>query len=348
VQDRFKTSASILVTGGAGYIGSHTVKALAELGAKPVVFDNLSSGHREALQWGTFVEGDIRDGAAIRAAIERHHVTAVVHFAGLIEVSRSVVSPDLFYDVNVNGTRVLLDAMRQAKVPKLVFSSSAAVYGANSHSAPRPLIAEGDPKEPASPYGETKLAGERMISAYCAAFGMTAVALRYFNAAGADPTACIGEAHHPETHLIPLAIDSALGTRPPLTVNGVDYPTADGSCLRDYVHVCDLADAHIAALEYQQSDSQFDAFNVGTGVGHSVLEIIAAVSKAAGRDVPHVIGPRRSGDPPSLVADAARAAQVLDWKCRCSLDDIVTSAVRWRRRRHSDEVNAARSLDDYH
>jgi len=324
------TGASILVTGGAGYIGSHTAKALAERGAKPVVFDNLTSGHREALQWGPFVEGDIRDADALQAAFEQHSVSAVVHFAGLIEVARSVVSPDLFYDVNVNGTRVLLDAMRRAGVPKLVFSSSAAVYGASPHSASRPLIAEDDLKEPSSPYGETKLVGERMISAFCAAFGMTAVALRYFNAAGADPTGCIGEAHQPETHLIPLAIDSALGARPPLTVNGVDYPTADGSCLRDYVHVGDLAQAHIAALEHEQPGGHFDAFNVGTGVGHSVLEVIAAVSRAAGRQVPYTVGPRRSGDPPSLVADPARATDILDWRWRYSLEDIVTSAVRWR------------------
>jgi UDP-glucose 4-epimerase/UDP-arabinose 4-epimerase len=324
------TGASILVTGGAGYIGSHTEKALAERGAKPVVFDNLTSGHREALQWGPFVEGDIRDADALQAAFEQHSVSAVVHFAGLIEVARSVVSPDLFYDVNVNGTRVLLDAMRRAGVPKLVFSSSAAVYGASPHSASRPLIAEDDLKEPSSPYGETKLVGERMISAFCAAFGMTAVALRYFNAAGADPTGCIGEAHQPETHLIPLAIDSALGVRPPLTVNGVDYPTADGSCLRDYVHVGDLAQAHIAALEHEQLGGHFDAFNVGTGVGHSVLEVIAAVSRAAGRQVPYTVGPRRSGDPPSLVADPARATDILDWRWRYSLEDIVTSAVRWR------------------
>jgi len=322
--------ASILITGGAGYIGSHTVKALAERGARPVVFDNLSSGHREALQWGEFVEGDIRDGAALQAVFERHHVSAVVHFAGLIEVARSVVAPDLFYDVNVNGTRVLLDTMRRAGVPKLVFSSSAAVYGTSHSTDASSLISEDDLNAPASPYGETKLVGERMISAYCAAFGMTAVALRYFNAAGADLDGRIGEAHHPETHLIPLAIDAALGARPPLTVNGVDYATADGSCLRDYIHVSDLAEAHIAALEHGQPSGQFDTFNVGTGVGHSVLQVIAAVSRAAGREVPFALGPRRNGDPSSLVADPSRAKDILGWSWRYSLDDIVISAVRWR------------------
>jgi UDP-glucose-4-epimerase GalE len=321
-----ETGASILVTGGAGYIGSHTVKALAERGARPIVFDNLTSGHREALQWGTFVEGDIRDGAALTAALERHGVSAVIHFAGLIEVARSVVAPDLFYDVNVNGTRILLDAMRRAGVPKLVFSSSAAVYGATAN----PLITEADSKQPSSPYGETKLVGERMISAYCDAFGLTAVALRYFNAAGADPKARIGEAHNPETHLIPLAIDAALGARPPLTVNGVDYPTPDGSCLRDYIHVDDLAQAHLAALEHTQPTGDFDAFNVGTGNGQSVLEIIAAVSKAAGREVPFSVGSRRSGDPASLVADPTRAHESLGWRAERSLEVIVESAFRWR------------------
>lgn len=322
---------AVLVTGGAGYIGAHTVKALAERGLKPIVFDDLSSGYEAAARWGVFVRGDIRDAAVLQATLERHGVTAVIHFAGLIEVGRSMARPDLFYDVNVMGTHVLLAAMRAAGVRRMVFSSSAAVYGEGPDPAAGRLIGEADPKDPSSPYGDTKLVGERMIAAHCAAFGLSAVALRYFNAAGSDPSGLIGEAHDPETHLIPLAADAALGRRPPLTVNGVDYPTPDGSCLRDYIHVCDLARAHIAALELDIPDGGFEAFNVGAGQGRSVLEIVEAVGQAVGRPVPHRIGPRRAGDPPSLVADLSRAREQLGWTPRCSsLEEIVSSAVAWR------------------
>lgn len=325
-------AGSVLVTGGAGYIGAHTVKALAERGVSPVVFDDLSSGHPEAVRWGTLVRGDIRDASALQAAIEHHDVGAVIHFAGLIEVGRSAERPDLFYDVNVTGTQVLLTAMHRANVKRLVFSSSAAVYGNSVERGSQYLIREDDPKAPSSPYGDTKLAGERMIAAYCKAFGLSAIALRYFNAAGSDPSGLIGEAHHPETHLIPLAADAALGRRPPLTVHGLDYPTPDGSCVRDYVHVCDLAEAHVAALGLGLPDGGFEAFNVGTGQGHSVLEVIEAVGRAAGRAVPYHIGPRRAGDPPSLVADVSLARERLGWTARqSSLDEIVSSAVGWRR-----------------
>jgi UDP-glucose-4-epimerase GalE len=327
-----KLEGAVLVTGGAGYIGAHTVKALADRGVLPVVLDDLSSGYREAVRWGAFVQGDIRDAKVVQAAIEHHNVTAVIHFAGLIEVSRSAVRPDLFYDVNVTGTNVLLGAMRQAGVQGLVFSSSAAVYGHDASKPPGSLIAEEDPKQPSSPYGETKLVGERLIAAHCAAFGFSAIALRYFNAAGSDRSGLIGEAHHPETHLIPLAIDAALGKRASLTVNGTDYPTPDGSCLRDYIHVGDLAEAHIAALELDQSEGEFEAINVGTGRGHSVLEVLEAVERAVGRKVPYTIGPRRLGDPPSLVADATLATARLGWKATSSsLTNIAESAAAWRR-----------------
>lgn len=327
-----ESDGAVLVTGGAGYIGSHTAKALAEHGFRPVVFDDLSAGYREAVRWGEFVQGDIRDSAVLRQALQAHSVTAVIHFAGLIEVGRSSARPDLFYDVNIAGTKTLLDAMRQTGVGKLVFSSSAAVYGASAAKAPGALIREEDPTVPENPYGDTKLGGERMIAAYCAAFGMSAVALRYFNAAGSDPSGLIGEAHHPETHLIPLAIDAALGKRPPLTVYGVDYPTPDGSCLRDYIHVGDLAEAHIAALRKHQDPGAFDAFNVGSGGGHSVLQVLAAVEQALGCPAPHTIGARRRGDPPSLVADIAKARAQLDWAARCSsIGEIVQSAAAWRR-----------------
>ena len=323
---------AILVTGGAGYIGSHTAKLLDARGYRPVVYDDLSSGHRHAVRWGDFVLGDIRDAATLEKALADQGVVAVIHLAGLIEVGRSVERPDLFYDVNVNGTMVLLDAMRRTGVRRLVFSSSAAVYGQDAAKPVGALIAEDDPKLPASPYGETKLVGERMIEAYCSAFGLSAIALRYFNAAGCDPTGEIGEARQLETHLIPLAIDAALGRRGALSVFGDDYPTPDGSCLRDYIHVEDLAAAHLAALGAEQPPGQFEALNVGAGSGHSVLQVVAEVSRAAGRPTPYTIAPRRPGDPPSLVADPRRAQQRLQWRPRLSsLAQIVDTAVAWRR-----------------
>jgi UDP-glucose-4-epimerase GalE len=323
---------SVLVTGGAGYIGAHTAKALAEQGFRPIVFDDLSLGWREAVRWGELVEGDIRDGALLERVLRDRAVSAVVHFAGLIEVGRSVERPDLFYEVNVEGTRRLLNAMRAMGVRRLVFSSSAGVYGASGLGRPGESIPETAPKDPASPYGQTKLAGEMMISAYCAAFGMTGVALRYFNAAGSDPGGLIGEAHHPETHLIPLAADAALGRRGALTVFGTDYPTPDGSCIRDYVHVSDLAEAHVAALRLSMPEGAFEALNVGAGRGYSVLEVIDAVSRAVGRAVPHSLGARRPGDPPSLVADPRAAERRLGWTPKnSSLEQIVEDAVAWRR-----------------
>ena len=338
---------AVLVTGGAGYIGAHTVKALADRGVQTVVFDDFSSGHIEAVQWGPFVRGDIRDSAALEAVIENYGITAVVHFAGLIEVARSIVRPDLFYDVNVTGTRVLLSAMDRCNVRRLVFSSSAAVYGQGGNLPTGSLIAEDQPLRPLNPYGETKLFGERMIAAYCKAFGFSAVALRYFNAAGSDRSGKIGEAHNPETHLIPLAIDAALGKRPPITLNGVDYATPDGSCLRDYIHVTDLAAAHVAALELDQPDGAFSVFNVGAGVGHSVLEVVKAVGSALGRGVPHVIGPPREGDPASLIADPTLAKRHLGWEPHfSSLEQIVATASAWRRAPAygTDGLTAARTV----
>lgn len=320
----------MLVTGGAGYIGAHTAKSLAGQGFRPIVFDNLSSGFREAVRWGEFVHGDIRDGRALREAIEAHGVRQVIHFASLIEVGRSVVRPDLFWDVNVRGTASLLDAIRDCGVERLVFSSSAAVYGQPEGLAARDLLAEGLPTAPTSPYGDTKLACERMIEAYCRAFGLSAVALRYFNAAGADPSGLIGEAHDPETHLIPLAIAAGLGFGRPLTVFGQDFPTPDGACLRDYIHVVDLAAAHVAALAVELPAGGFEAVNVGTGHGWSVLEVIDAVERTLGRPVPRSVGARRAGDPPSLIADPSRARRLLGWSPTCSaLDEIVRDAARW-------------------
>lgn len=322
----------MLVTGGAGYIGAHTAKALHGRGYRPVVFDDLTSGFREAVQWGPLVEGDIRDADALAETIKTHDIQAVIHFAGLIEVGRSVAKPDLFWEVNVSGTTALLTVMREHGVGQLVFSSSAAVYGQGARG-PLETIAETADKAPASPYGDTKLAAEWLIQAQCRAYGLTAVALRYFNAAGADPSGLIGEAHEPETHLIPLAIAAALGDGPPLTIFGQDFETPDGTCLRDYIHVSDLAAAHVAALEAGLAPGAFEAVNVGTGQGRSVAEVVEAVGRAVGCAVPHSLGARRAGDPPSLVADPRRAQEVLGWTPQhSSLDTIVADALRWERK----------------
>jgi UDP-glucose-4-epimerase GalE len=322
---------AILVTGGAGYIGSHTAKALHESGFLPVIFDNLSSGRREAVRWGPLIEGDLRDPAAISAALSAYDIAAVVHFAGLIEVGRSMGQPDVFWDINVGGTINLLTAMRQHGVGRLVFSSSAAVYGQGGRD-PLETIAETAVKAPASPYGDTKLAAEWLIAAQCRAYGLTAVALRYFNAAGADASGLIGEAHEPETHLIPLALAAALGDGKALTIFGRDFETPDGTCLRDYIHVTDLAAAHVAALKVQLPRGAFEAVNVGTGHGCSVSQVVEAVGRATLGLVPHSVGPRREGDPASLVADVRRARELLGWTaCHSSLDEIVTDALRWER-----------------
>lgn len=317
---------AVLVAGGAGYIGAHTAKALSEAGYTPVVYDSLSSGFREAVRWGPFVHGDIRDTETLREAMLTHKVGAVIHFASLIEVGRSMVRPDLFYEHNVGGTHSLLKAMRDAQVGRLVFSSTAAVYG---HSD-APTLSEDDHKDPVSPYGDTKLACERMIAAYGRAFGLTAVALRYFNAAGADASGLIGEAHDPETHLIPLAIAANMGHGKPLTVFGDDFATADGTCLRDYIHVGDLASAHVKALTDGVQSGGFAPINVGAGRGWSVMEVIQAVDRTLGSPTPHSIGGRRAGDPPVLVANASRAGELLGWSAnRSSLDQIVEDAARW-------------------
>ena len=320
---------NVLVTGGAGFIGAHTAKALKESGYQPVVFDTLASGFRLAVRWGPLVEGDIRDRPALMRAMTEHQVSAVIHFAGLIEVGRSTREPDVFWDVNGAGTTCVLSAMRDCNVGRLVFSSSAAVYGQGDRG-PLEAIPEDAPMAPASPYGETKLAAEWMIAAQCRAYGLTAVALRYFNAAGADPSGLIGEAHEPETHLIPLAMAAGLGDGPPLTLFGDDFDTPDGTCLRDYIHVNDLAAAHVAALQVELPAGAFEAVNIGTGQGHSVREVVAAVARVLDRPVPNAVGPRRDGDPPSLVADPSRAKALLGWEPICSsLDQIVADALRW-------------------
>ena len=333
---------AVLVTGGAGYIGAHTAKALAEAGWRPIVYDNLSTGFREAVLWGEFVFGDVMDKAKLAETMRRYDVKAVIHFASLIEVGRSVIRPDLFWQQNVLGVMSILEAMREASVPRLIFSSSAAVYG--EAAAPGALLTEDLPKNPSSPYGDTKLSAERMIQSYCRAFGMTGLALRYFNAAGAAPCGLIGEAHEPETHLIPLAIRAAMGQGDPLKVFGDDFETPDGSGVRDYIHVCDLADAHVAGLTAPIAEGAFEAVNVGTGKGCSVFEVIDQVEAAIGRPVPRSIAPRRPGDPASLVADASRAGRLLDWTPRMSsLVNIVATAAAW----HADQRYGATQAAKY-
>lgn len=321
----------ILVTGGAGYIGSHTAKALAAAGFRPVVFDDLSNGHPQAVRWGPLVVGDVRDASAIEACLRLHDIAAVIHFAGLIEVGRSVDAPDRFWDHNLNGAAAVLCAMRACGVRRLVFSSTAAVYGQPDEDGPPAPLVEDRPLQPINPYGDSKLAAERLIAACARAYGLEAVALRYFNAAGADPDGLLGEAHCPETHLIPLAIEAALGLGPPLTVFGDDFSTPDGSCVRDYVHVADLANAHVRALDMDMGARPFAAMNLGVGAGRSVLEVIAAVDRATGRATPFAVGPRRAGDPSMLVADPGRARAQLGWRAAIGdLDRIVESAVAWR------------------
>jgi UDP-arabinose 4-epimerase len=317
---------SILVVGGAGYIGSHTAKLLAEAGHPPIVFDNLSSGHRWALRWGTFEEGDLADPASIAAVLRRHEVEAVIQFAALIQVGESVREPRKYFRGNLVNTLNLLDAMVDAGVRNIVFSSTAAVYG-DPIQVPIP---EDHPLAPVSPYGDTKLAVEQVLRRYETAYGLRSAILRYFNAAGADPSGEIGEAHPEESHLIPLAIDAALGRRPPLQIFGTDYPTPDGTAVRDYVHVVDLAQAHRLALDHLAAGKPSFVANVGTGQGHSVREVIAAVEQVSGRQVPHAFAPRRAGDAPVLVADPARIQGLLGWRPgRPALDQIVADAWAW-------------------
>jgi UDP-arabinose 4-epimerase len=322
---------SILIVGGAGYIGSHTAKVVAAAGLGPVVvFDNLSSGHRWALRWGTFEEGDLNDPAAIAAVIKRHAVTAVIQFAAFIEVGESVRDPRKYFRGNVVNTMNLLDAMVDAGVKDIVFSSTAAVYG----DPIRVPIPEDHPLAPVSPYGDTKLFVEKILQRYGDAYGLRWAVLRYFNAAGADPEGGNGEDHGPESHLIPLAIKAALGLRPPLQVFGTDYPTPDGTAVRDYVHVVDLAEAHLLALRHLAAGKGNVTANIGTGLGHSVRAVIAAVESASGLPVPRNEVARRPGDSPELVADARRAGAVLGWRPRYpELRDIVAHAWRWHQSR---------------
>ncbi len=316
----------VLVTGGAGNIGSHTAKALAKAGHKPYVLDNLSAGHRWAVNWGPFFEMDLAEKDKVSYLLKNQRIEAVMHFAASLLVGESVELPRKYYWNNVVNTLHLLDAMKDVGVNIIVFSSSAATYG-NPQQVPIP---ENHPKEPVNPYGETKLAMERALQWYGNAYGLKWMALRYFNAAGADIEGELGESHDPEAHLIPLTIMAALGQRPHVEIYGTDYPTPDGSAVRDYIHVTDLGAAHVRALEYLVSGGQSRALNLGTGDGYSVREVIQTVGKVSGRNVPFREGPRRAGDPPVLVADARLAGTVLGWKPQHSdLETIIKNAWAW-------------------
>lgn len=317
----------VLVCGGAGYIGSHMVRLLMAAGYRVTVFDNISTGHREAIGGATLAEGDLLDPVALRRVFSGEPIDAVLHFAALSIVSESVREPTRYYRNNVLGTLHLIQAMRDAGVDRMVFSSTAAVYGMSAADR----IDETHPLQPINPYGASKAMAERVIADACVAHDMRAVALRYFNAAGADPSGEIGEAHSPETHLIPNVLRAALdGTQ--VSIFGRDYPTPDGTCIRDYIHVRDLAEAHRLALAYLEGQRGFHAFNLGSGVGFSVLQVLEAARRVSGRAVDSLDLPRRDGDPARLVASSRQAAEVLGWVPGCSdLTSIVDSAWRWHR-----------------
>jgi UDP-arabinose 4-epimerase len=317
----------VLVTGGAGYIGSHTAKALASQGCVPVSLDNLTTGHQDSVRWGPFVYGDVGDRIRVREVLRREAIDAVIHFAASAYVNESVIKPRKYFQNNVANMLVLLEEILDAGITRVVFSSSCATYGIPS-TLP---INEDHPQSPINPYGDSKLFGERMLRAFGDAYGLNWVALRYFNAAGADLDGELGENHQPETHVIPLVIDSALGRRPLFEIYGTDFPTRDGTAVRDFIHVRDLANAHLAALRYLIQGGPSIELNVGSGVGHSVRDVISAVELASGRPVPVCEIGRRKGDPPALIADPNRARDVLGWDVHHSdLISIVESALKWR------------------
>jgi len=320
---------TVLVTGGSGYVGSHCCKAFARAGWAVVVFDNLSRGWREAVKWGPLVEGDIADAEAVGAALERYRPDVVAHFAAYAYVGESVERPEIYYRNNSFGTLVLLEEMLNAGIDKLIFSSTCASYGVPLRSP----IDEEHPQAPINPYGWSKFMIERMIEDFARAHGLNAVMLRYFNAAGCDPDGEIGERHEPETHVIPLAIEAALRQDRTFIVNGSDFDTRDGTAVRDYVHVADLAQAHVLAAEKLLGERGVHAYNLGTGVGTTVGELIEAVSRISGSKLRVTYGPQRAGDPPILVAERGKAERELGWVPQQSgIDRIVETALAWYRR----------------
>lgn len=312
----------ICVTGGAGYIGSHTCKALARAGHELFVYDNLSTGHRELVKWGNFEHGDIRDTQRLRACFRKHRPDGVIHFAANAYVGESVTDPGKYFDNNVGGTLSILAAMRDEAVPAIVVSGTCAVYG-QPEIVP---ISEDCPKAPINPYGASKLFMERMLADFHTAHNLRWISLRYFNAAGSDPDGETGEMHFPETHLIPRVIQAALGAIETIGVYGTDYPTPDGTCIRDYIHVDDLAAAHVLSMEKLMNGGGNMAINLGTEKGSSVAEIITRLEQISGRAIPVSYGPRRPGDPAMLVADATLAKDVLGWKAEKNLEEMLQDA----------------------
>lgn len=319
----------VLVTGGAGYIGSHTCKALAMAGHEPVTYDNLVYGHDWAVKWGPLERGDILDRARLDEVMEQYKPEAAIHFAAFTYVGESVSNPGKYYRNNIAGSLTLLEALRDNDIGNIVFSSTAAVYGIPE----TPVIGEDTAQKPINPYGESKLAVEHMLRDFGIAHGLRWTALRYFNAAGADPDGEIGEDHDPETHLIPLVLKAVTGERSSITVFGTDYDTADGTCIRDYIHVSDLADAHVKALDTLERGGESCAYNLGNGTGFSVREVIETAGRVTQREVPVELGERRSGDPSVLVSDASRARRILGWKpAIADLEDIVRTAWTWEQK----------------
>lgn len=317
---------TVLVTGGAGYVGSHCAKAFAKAGWNVITFDNLSRGSADAVRWGPLIEGDILDAPAVAQTIERHRPDLVAHFAAFAYVGESITQPALYYRNNCMGTLTLLDELRKSGLNRIIFSSTCASYGVPLRSP----IDEEHPQTPINPYGWSKLLIERMLEDYGAAYGLESVSLRYFNAAGSDPDGEIGERHEPETHVIPLAIAAALRGDRSFIINGADFDTRDGTAIRDYVHVSDLADAHVLAGEMLLRTGGTHTFNLGTGVGTTVMEVVGAVNRAADRSIPVQFGPRRPGDPPVLVASAEKAHRELGWSpARSTMDVIVETAMKW-------------------
>lgn len=321
-----ESARQVLVTGGAGYIGSHVAKALAADGMVPVTYDSLVRGHRQVVRWGPFVQGDIGDAALLRETMRRYRIQAIVHLAAFAYVGESIEHPARYFENNVRKGLVLLQAAIEAGVRWFVFSSSCATYGVPDG----PLVTEDTPQRPINPYGETKLVLERALKWYAGAYGLQSVSLRYFNAAGADPEGELGEEHSPETHVIPLILAAADGADP-FRVFGNDYGTHDGTCVRDFIHVSDLADAHVRSLRYLEAGHPSISLNLGTGTGYSVMEMIQRAEEMTGRTVSYALSPRRPGDPPVLVADCSRAHEVLGWRAtRSDLATIIESAWRWR------------------
>lgn len=330
----------VLVVGGAGYIGSHTARALRRHGHEVIIYDNLCAGHKELTRGFELIEADIADEEKLACALKR--TQAVIHFAAHAYVGESVENPRKYFHNNVEAGLALLNATIDAGIGFLVFSSSCAVYGVPSKSP----IAEDQPRQPINPYGVSKLFFENALEAYDRAYSLRSVRLRYFNAAGADESGELGELHDPETHLIPLALAAAAGTGPELQIFGTDYPTPDGTCVRDYIHVNDLAEAHVLALHYLINGGASAAFNLGTGEGTSIKQVLRAVEAATGNPVPWRAAERRPGDPPALVADPSNAAKFLQWRASRTFDDIVASAWNWMRQnpaltaRPSNESNS--------